>query len=60
VVSGRFLKGMKEIKDYVRRSESTVMDWIQNENFPAKKIDHAWESHTGKIDEWMMKRWEAA
>lgn len=57
---GRFLTGMKDICRYVSRSESTVIGWIRDEDFPAKKIDGVWEAHTGKIDAWRMKRWEAA
>jgi len=57
---GKFLTGMKEICKYVSRSESTVINWIRDEDFPAKKIDGIWESHTGMIDSWRMKRWEAA
>lgn len=57
---GRFLTGMKEISKYVNRSQATVIRWIKNKNFPAKKIDGVWESHTGKIDDWRMRRWEAA
>lgn len=60
VDAGRFLTGMKEICRYVSRSESTVINWIRDEDFPAKKIDGVWEAHTGKVDDWRMKRWEAA
>lgn len=57
---GRFLTGMKDICKYVSRSEATVVNWIRDEGFPAKKIDGIWEAHTGKIDSWRMRRWEAA
>lgn len=60
VAQGRFLTGMKEICGYVSRSEATVLAWIRDEDFPAKKIDGIWESHTKMIDDWRMKRWEAA
>jgi predicted DNA-binding transcriptional regulator AlpA len=60
VMPGRFLTGMKEICKYVSRSEATVLNWIRDEEFPAKKLDGIWESHTAKIDAWRMKRWEAA
>ena len=60
VEAGRFLTGMKEICKYVSRSEATVLNWIRDEEFPAKKLDGIWESHTAKIDDWRMKRWEAA
>lgn len=57
---GRFLTGMKDICRYVSRSESTVIGWIRDEDFPAKKIDGIWEAHTAMVDAWRMKRWEAA
>jgi hypothetical protein len=43
---------MKAICDYVKRSESTVLDWIRNWNFPAQKIGGIWESDRELIDQW--------
>jgi len=47
---GRKLTGMEEISAYARRSEATIMDWIQRENFPADCVNGIWESCTGRID----------
>lgn len=46
------LSGMKEICNYVRRSEATVLDWIKNMDFPAKKLSGIWESDRELIDDW--------
>ena len=47
------LSGMKEICAYVRRSEATVLDWIRQLDFPAKKINGGiWESDTKLVNRW--------
>jgi hypothetical protein len=47
------LRGMNEICDYCRRSESTIMIWIQSRGFPAVKMKPGgWESDSDMIDEW--------
>jgi len=49
------LSGMKRISEYVSRSEPTVLAWIRNNGFPARKIGGIWESKKDKIDEWKEK-----
>jgi len=54
------LIGMKEICQYRRRSESTILNWIRQRGFPAKqdKKNATWESHTELIDKWDFDRFE--
>lgn len=56
VLEGRSLSGMKEICAYARRSESTVLDWIRNLDFPAKKLGGQWESNAALIDAWKVRQ----
>ena len=49
------LVGMKAIRQYVGRSEATVLKWIKNDGFPAKKVDGVWESDTVLIEKWRRK-----
>jgi predicted DNA-binding transcriptional regulator AlpA len=51
----RQLKGMLDICKYVGFSESTILHWIRNDNFPAKKTTEPggiWVSTTSKVDKW--------
>jgi len=50
------LSGMKEICNFVNRSESTVLDLIRLENMPAGKVGGIWESDTELIDTWRQKQ----
>jgi hypothetical protein len=50
--AGRRLDGMKEIADYMRRSESTILKMIRELSFPAVKAGGIWVSHTAKIEAW--------
>jgi len=51
--SANALQGMAEIRAYVNRSEATVMRWIRELGFPARKIlGGLWESDKGLIDRW--------
>lgn len=52
------LLGMKEIMDYTGRNRIIVMKWIENDNFPAVKVDGRWESDTDLIDEYRRRRIE--
>lgn len=49
------LVGKKEILSYTRRSWQTVKIWINEQGFPAKKLDGVWESSGKLIDEWKEK-----
>jgi len=46
------LSGMKEICRYCNRSESTILIWIRDYDFPAAKLPGSYESDTELIDEW--------
>jgi len=46
------LLGMKQITDYVSRSEVTVLKLHREYGFPAVKIGGTWESDTELIDKW--------
>lgn len=50
------LTGQKMIKAFVGRSWDTIMMWIEERGFPAKKIDGVWESDTDLIIEWRKKK----
>lgn len=57
--SESMLKGMEEIRAYVSRTESTVIDWILKRGFPASKMGGGiWESDKKSIDEWRRKQLE--
>ena len=48
----RFLLGINEIVDFVKRPWSIIKRWIKEKKFPAKKIDGKWESNTALIWQW--------
>lgn len=50
------LSGMKSICKYCNRSESTIMQWIRLQGFPATKITGSWESDTDLIDKWRVEQ----
>jgi predicted DNA-binding transcriptional regulator AlpA len=50
------LLGMKEICSYMRRSETTILKLIKEEDFPAKKICGAWVSDTEIIGHWRKQK----
>jgi hypothetical protein len=55
------LSGMKAIQDFCRSiglpsAESTVINFILSEDFPAKKLGGIWESDKDLIVEWRKKR----
>ncbi len=53
------LSGMKAICNYYGRSESTLLDLIRDEDFPAAKIDGGiWESDSDLIEKWRKDRLE--
>lgn len=47
------LTGKKMIMAYVGRSWKIIMVWINERNFPARKIDGVWESDIDLIDKWL-------
>ena len=46
------LVGVKAICGYTGMSESTIMGWIQREDFPAVKVGGVWISDSEEIDDW--------
>lgn len=46
------LMGMAEICAKVNRSESTVLNWIRDMDFPAKKVGGIWEATEADITKW--------
>ena len=46
------LVGMKAICGYVGLSESTIIELIHREDFPAAKLKGTWISDTQEIDDW--------
>jgi hypothetical protein len=53
---GKSLTGKKEISKYAKRSWQTVFKWIQEDKFPARKIDGIWESDAELIDLWKKEK----
>ena len=49
------LSGMKEIANYAKRSEATIIKWHREYGFPMVKIDGTWEADTDLIDDWRRK-----
>jgi hypothetical protein len=49
------LMGMKDIQKQVNMSEATVLAWIRNEGFPARKVGGVWVSETETINRWFAK-----
>ena len=46
------LNGMKEICSFAGYSESTILGWIRDLGFPAKKLGGVWISDGHEIAEW--------
>ncbi len=46
------LIGRKSIADYCNRSWKMIRRWIEEKDFPARKIDGVWESDGELIDRW--------
>lgn len=50
------LQGMKEICRYMGKSESTILRYIRNLDFPATKVGGEWVSDMQLIVEWRQKK----
>ena len=46
------LIGMKDICNHTHRSESTILTWIRQMDFPAVKVGGIYEADTEDIDRW--------
>jgi len=53
--SETILTGKKRIMAFVGRSWPTIMLWVEEMNFPARKLNGVWESDTELIIEWRKK-----
>ena len=51
------LIGMKEICDYMNRSEATVLKLIRELDFPAKQVGGIYEADKNEIKKWRKKYW---
>lgn len=49
------LIGMLQICGYVNFSESTVLEWIRNYQFPACKLKGIWISEQSLVDAWWIE-----
>lgn len=49
------LMGMKDIQKHVNMSEATVLVWIRQVGFPAKKVGGIWISDTEAISRWLVR-----
>ena len=49
------LEGINAISNYLRLTESTVMDLILRQNLPATKDQQSatWSAESGAVDKWM-------
>ena len=52
------LEGMKAISKFVGRGESTIIQWINTENFPAVKKNLEWIASRKSVTTWIKKRGE--
>lgn len=50
------LTGMKEICEYMGRSDVTILKLIRDQEFPACKIGGIWEADKDLVDEWRKDR----
>jgi predicted DNA-binding transcriptional regulator AlpA len=50
------LQGMKEICGYMGKSESTIIRYIKERDFPASKIGGEWVSDVALIADWRKRQ----
>jgi hypothetical protein len=46
------LRGVREIREFTRRSWGTIETWIRKQKFPARQINGVWESDKALITKW--------
>ncbi len=51
---------MKEVSDYLRVSERTVLDWAQKGEIPCGKIGSSWRFIRSEVEKWLNNRLSAA
>lgn len=56
--SGKILITLEEIAIYSSCSKNTILKRVEDDNFPATKVDGRWESNTDLIDSWQRRRIE--
>lgn len=54
--NGFILSGKKSITNFVGRSWETVSKWIDEKEFPAKKLDGVWEADAEMIIDWRKRQ----
>ncbi len=54
--TGPILVTLEEIAEYTGRNRKTIKKWVEEENFPAVKVDGRWESNRELIDEFQRQR----
>jgi hypothetical protein len=50
------LSGKKDICRYVGRSWSTIRKWVDEKDFPARKLDGIWEADAELIIQWRQRQ----
>jgi predicted DNA-binding transcriptional regulator AlpA len=50
------LSGTKEISKFVGCSWSTILRWIDEKQFPGRKLDGIWESGAELIIQWRQRQ----
>ena len=56
--SGTILVTLEVIVAYSGRSKNTILKWVEEEKFPASKVDGRWESNADLIEDWQRRRLE--
>lgn len=51
--TSKYLRGSKEIAHRCGYSVPTLMSWIQERDFPARKKGSIWVAHSDDVDEFM-------
>lgn len=50
------INGKKDISKFVGRSWRTIRMWIEEKDFPARKLDGIWEADADLIIQWRQKQ----
>jgi hypothetical protein len=55
-LSKTILTGRKQIMNFVGRSWPTIQKWIDEDGFPARKLDGVWEADGDLVIEWRRRQ----
>lgn len=47
---------LKEVSDYLRVSERTVLEWAQKGQIPSGKLGNSWRFRREEVDQWVKKK----